>query len=353
MALLVDIEKRLGDFHLQVQFEAGDETLALLGASGCGKSLTLRCIAGVETPDKGRIVVDGIPLFDSEKGINLSPQQRHTGLMFQNYALFPNMTVAQNIRTGANREKDTAKRAQAVAGILDAFGLRELARHYPRQLSGGQQQRVALARILVSEPRILLLDEPFSALDSHLRYQLEQEVQQVIRRFGKTAVLVSHDRHEVYRMADSIAVMDQGRVDTVGKKDAVYADPKTVAGARLTGCKNISRARVLDGNHIQALDWGITLTAPANSRPITAVGIRSHAIAQGPGENHFSCTVERVADNPFSLTTQLHVKPTENATPLLWELPADRWQAIAGPAVDIHLPPEALLLLNDERNEDR
>jgi len=296
--------------------------------------------------------VDGVTLFDSEKGIHLSPQQRRTGLLFQNYALFPNMTVEQNIRAGARREKDSSMRAKAVSEIMDAFGLRELAHHSPRQLSGGQQQRVALARILVSEPRILLLDEPFSALDSHLRYQLEQEVQQVIRRFGKTAVLVSHDRHEVYRMADSIAVMDRGHVDTVGKKETVYANPKTVAGARLTGCKNISRARVLDENHVQAIDWGITLRVPASNKRISAVGIRSHAIACGPGENHFSCAVDAVTDNPFSLTAQLRLKAAENASPLLWELPAERWQAMAGPRADIHLPPEALLLLNDERTDE-
>ena len=351
MALLVDMEKRLGDFHLKVQFEAGDETLALLGASGCGKSLTLRCIAGIEKPDRGRIVLDGVTLFDSEKRINRTPQQRHTGLLFQNYALFPNMTVAQNIRAGARRERDAARREKAVADTMESFGLRELADHYPHQLSGGQQQRVALARILVSDPGILLLDEPFSALDSHLRYHLEQELRQVIDRFGKTVLLVSHDRHEVYRMADSIAIMGRGRVDTVGPKAAVYSDPKTTAGAILTGCKNISRARVLDENHVYASDWDITLTVPVGSRPVTAVGIRSHAIAPGPGENAFSCAVTAVAENPFSLTTQVGLKPTEKALPLGWELPTERWQPLNASRVEIHLPTEAILLLNDEKED--
>jgi len=351
MSLFVDIEKHLGDFHLRVRFEAADETLALLGASGCGKSLTLRCIAGVETPDRGRIVVDGVTLFDSDKRINQTPQERRTGLLFQNYALFPNMTVAQNIAAGARREKDPDKRKRAVADVMESFGIAELSGRYPRQLSGGQQQRVALARILVSQPRILLLDEPFSALDSHLRYQLEQEVGQVIQRFGKTAVLVSHDRHEVYRMADSIAVMDQGRVDALGRKEAVYADPRTTAGARLTGCKNISRARVLDAAHLEALDWGITLRVPVHNRPVTAVGIRSHAIAHGPGENAFSCAVVSVADNPFSLTTQIQLRAARHGQPLLWELPADRRRALCGEQVEIHLPAEAILLLNDERND--
>jgi len=351
MALLVDMEKKLGDFHLKVQFEAGDETLALLGASGCGKSLTLRCIAGIEKPDQGRIVLDGVTLFDSERRINLTPQQRHTGLMFQNYALFPNMTVAQNIRAGARREKDTAKRERTVTETMESFQLTELAEHYPHQLSGGQQQRVALARMLVSDPGILLLDEPFSALDSHLRYHLEQEVLQVIRKFGKTVLLVSHDRHEVYRMADSIAILDRGRVDTVGPKEAVYSDPKTTAGAILTGCKNISRARVLDESHVYASDWDMTLTVPVKGRRVTAVGIRSHAIAHGAGENPFSCAVTEVNANPFSLTTQVRLKSTEKARPLGWELPSERWRHIDAPQVDIHLPAEAILLLNDEKDD--
>lgn len=153
MSIFVDIEKTLGNFRLKVAFEAGNETLALLGASGSGKSMTLKCIAGIETPDKGRIVVDDVVLFDSEKHIDLTPQQRHTGLMFQNYALFPNMTVLQNIRAGANREPDKKKREAAVAAVMDSFGLTPLANHLPSQLSGGQQQRTALARILVSNPQ--------------------------------------------------------------------------------------------------------------------------------------------------------------------------------------------------------
>lgn len=156
MSIFVDIEKSLGSFQLKVQFEAGNETLALLGASGSGKSMTLKCIAGIEKPDRGRIVVDDVVLFDSKKHINLPPQQRHTGLMFQNYALFPNMTVLQNIRAGASREQDKKKRETMVAAIMDSFGLTPLASYLPAQLSGGQQQRTALARILVSNPNVLL-----------------------------------------------------------------------------------------------------------------------------------------------------------------------------------------------------
>ena len=213
MSIYADIEKTLGDFHLNVKLEAGDEVLALLGASGCGKSMTLKCIAGIVRPDRGRIEVDGRVLFDSEKHIDLSPQQRRTGLMFQNYALFPNMTVLQNIRAGARREKDSAAKERKIQEIMDSFGLAELSAHYPWQLSGGQQQRTALARLLVSGPDILLLDEPFSALDSHLRFRLERELAEVIRDFGRTVILVSHDRCFLDGCVDHILSINRSDIE--------------------------------------------------------------------------------------------------------------------------------------------
>ena len=169
MSLVVDIRKSLGDFRLDVSFTAEDGVMGILGPSGCGKSMTLRCIAGVEKPDEGRIELDGVTLFDSARGINLRPQRRRVGYLFQNYALFPNMTVRQNILCGLRHEKDRAKREQLMSEYIELMQLGGLEGHYPSQLSGGQQQRVALVRILVNRPRLLMLDEPFSALDSHLR----------------------------------------------------------------------------------------------------------------------------------------------------------------------------------------
>ena len=347
MSLYVDIEKTLGSFHLKVKLEAADETLALLGASGCGKSLTLKCIAGIETPDKGKILVDDVVLFDSEKKINLSPQQRRTGLMLQNYALFPNMTVLQNIRTGANRETDKKKREAAVTAVLESFGLTELKNRLPHQLSGGQQQRVALARILVSNPRILLLDEPFSALDSHLRFKLEREVRQVIRKFGKTVVLVSHDRDEVFRMSDSIAIMDSGKIEATGTKADVFLNPGTRKGAILTGCKNLSVIEVLEKGKIRAMDWDIALEVPRIPEGVTAVGIRMHDIRPGPGKNSYRCRVVEEIENPFSYTIML--KPTQGkGTGLIgWEMDKDTWKQIRSEEIGISLPPEALLLLKE------
>ena len=347
MSIFVDIEKNYGSFRLKMQFETGDNTLALLGASGCGKSLTLKCIAGIETPDRGKIIVDGVVLFDSEKKIDLTPQQRRTGLMFQNYALFPNMTVMQNIRAGASREKDKARREAAAAAILDSFGLTELKNRLPHQLSGGQQQRVALARILVSDPRILLLDEPFSALDSHLRFRLEREVKQVIREFGKTVLLVSHDRDEVYRMSDRIAIVEDGSVTAIGSHREVFSAPKTVGGAALTGCKFISKVERRTENKVYALDWGLELAVPDHAGEVTAVGIRMHDIRSGPGENSFRCAVVEQIENPFSYTLMLRPVGAATGSPFGYTVSKEIWEQDKSSEVQIHIPRDSILLLRD------
>ncbi len=347
MSLFVDIEKNYGSFCLRTKVEAGDETLALLGASGCGKSLTLKCIAGIERPDRGKIIVDGVTLFDSEKRIDLSPQRRRTGLMFQNYALFPQMTVLQNIQTGARREKNRLSRQGEIERVMEGFGLKEYARHYPHQLSGGQQQRVALARILVSQPRILLLDEPFSALDSHLRFRLEQEVRQVIRDFGKTVVLVSHDRDEVFRMAQRIAVMENGTVQVTGTRQEVFAAPGTCKGALLTGCKNISPIRPEADGTVWATDWGIPLHMPNRTPETEAVGIRAHDILPGEGTNSFLCHVTEEIENPFSFTLLLRPDGAGEGASLAWETDKTYWQEHRHSSVRICLPPEHLLPLRN------
>ena len=244
MSLLVDIEKTFPSFRLKMSFEAEDGMLSLLGASGCGKSMTLKCIAGIETPDQGKIILNGTTLFDSVAHVNLPPQKRRVGYLFQQYALFPNMTVRQNIRCGA-REKHNAD--VVVDDIIRKMHLEGLEPLHPYQLSGGQQQRVALARILVNQPEVLLLDEPFSSLDSHLRLQLEQEVRMVTRAFGKPVIFVSHNREEVFRLTDRIALMRNGQIDTIGEKNIVFSEPGTVSGALLVGCRSISRIRPLGG----------------------------------------------------------------------------------------------------------
>lgn len=345
MALTVDIEKRFKGFTLRAAFEAGDETLALLGASGCGKSMTLRCVAGIEKPDRGRIVLDGETLFDSEKRVNISPQERRVGFMFQHYALFPNMTVLQNVRCGARRDMQGREQENASLAMLEAFGIADLADRLPSQLSGGQQQRTALARMMVGKPRVLMLDEPFSALDSHLRFRMEHEVRQVIRKFGKTVLLVSHDRDEVFRMADKVALMNGGQIERIGTRKEVFSDPGTRTGCLLTGCKNVSAIRTIDENHAEALDWGVTLAFPIKPG-IDAVGIRMHDVQYGPGENAFRCRVAEVIENPFSVTVML--RPTnagEGKTAIGWEMEKQVWQSLSAEEITVHLPPESILQL--------
>ena len=275
MSLEVRIRRTLRDFSLETAFTTSDGVLGILGASGCGKSMTLRCIAGIVRPDEGRIVLDGRVLFDSAQGIDLPPQQRNVGLLFQNYALFPNMTVEQNILCALKKEKDPAARRAACAEALRAMRLEELAKRLPGALSGGQQQRAALARILAAKPRILMLDEPFSALDSYLREEVEGEVGSLLAGFAGTALLVTHNRDEAYRLCREMIVMDGGEVLRAGTTKEVFADPRTRAAARLTGCKNILPCTRVGEHTVHLAGWEqpltVALPVPEGCR---AVGIR-------------------------------------------------------------------------------
>ena len=215
MKLDVYIRKNLRDFVLEVEFSVRDEIFALLGASGSGKSMTLKIIAGIEKPDEGRITLNGRTLFDSAKKINLPPQVRRVGYLFQNYALFPNMTVAENILFAAIGTRD--EKLFKLKENLARFKLDGLENSYPHELSGGQAQRVAFARVLASHAELLLLDEPFSALDSHLKWQLERELNEVLKIYG-AAILVSHDRAEVFRLADRVSVINAGKIEALGTK---------------------------------------------------------------------------------------------------------------------------------------
>ena len=302
MSLEVTIAKRFEGFTLHADFTAGNTAAAILGASGCGKSMTLRCIAGVVKPDSGRIVLDGRVLFDSEKGIDLPPQQRNVGLLFQNYALFPNMTVEQNILCALKKEKDPAARKAACGSALRAMRLEELAHRLPSELSGGQQQRAALARILAGRPRILMLDEPFSALDSYLREEVEGEVGNLLSNFDGTALLVTHDRDEAYRLCREMIVMDSGEVLRAGTTKEVFADPRRLTAARLTGCKNILPCVRVDEHHVRLTGWERELTvALPVPEGCCAVGIRAHDFAPEAvdGENRMPVQVGASSETPF------------------------------------------------------
>lgn len=302
MSLEVAIEKRFAGFTLRAQFTARDTATAILGASGCGKSMTLRCIAGIVKPDKGRIVLDGVPLFDSEKKIDLPPQKRGVGLLFQNYALFPNMTVEQNILCGLHNQPDRAKRRAACAEMIRALRLEGLEKRLPAALSGGQQQRVALARILAAKPKILMLDEPFSALDSYLREQVEGEVGALLAAFQGPALLVTHNRDEAYRLCREMIVMDGGRVLRAGETKAVFADPRSCTAARLTGCKNILPCVKAGPHSVRLAGWEAELHLAAEvPEVVCAVGIRAHDFAPcaAGAPNALPVRVVSSGENPF------------------------------------------------------
>ena len=351
MSLQVSIKKKLGAFYLDVEFENDGGVLALLGASGSGKSMTLKCVAGIETPDEGRIILDGRTLFDSEAKINLSPRRRGIGYLFQNYALFPNMTVRQNIESGirGNREQRRTVSDEKINQLYLA-GLED---KYPHQLSGGQQQRVALARILASSPEMILLDEPFSALDSYLQWQLEMELVDALQQFGGMALYVSHSRDEVYRVCDNVCVINDGKSEAVAPVRELFQNPGTLSAALLSGCKNYTAIEKRGERSFAALDWGVTLASGREiSDDIKYAGIRAHHVrlaGDGDEKNTVECSVARVTEELFGMTAML--RPTASTSEsdfskLRLETSKEEWRALGGAeTVTICLDPEAILLL--------
>lgn len=333
MALTARIQKRRGNFRLDVELTAeSGEALALLGASGCGKSMTLKCIAGVEKPDRGRIELDGRVLFDSETGVSLPPQKRGVGFLFQNYALFPHMTVERNIAVCLGR-LDKKRRRSRTAELLALLRLEGLEGLYPRQLSGGQQQRAALARLLAAEPRALLLDEPFSALDSFLKWQLEQELREILDRFPGPVVWVSHDRGEVRRNCPRVCVLEGGKSAPEAYTADLMANPVTVSAARLSGCENCAPARPGPAPGLADVPaWGLTLRIAAPWRAgVTALGIRAAHLrpAEAGDVNAFPCRILRATEDLFSMRLALRPEAASPGAPPLWmELGKDAWAAL-------------------------
>ena len=349
MSLSVHIYKELRDFTLNVQFDSDGGVMALLGASGCGKSMTLKCIAGLEKPDRGSIVLNGRTLYDSARGVNLSPQARRVGYLFQSYALFPTMTVKGNLYAAAQRLPQ-GKRKAAVDEKLRAFRLEAVETLYPRQLSGGQQQRVALARALLSEPECLLLDEPFSALDSYLKWQTELELRELLKAYRGDVVYVSHDRDEVYRLCKDVCVLADGRSEPKRSVRELMDAPWTVSAALISGCKNFSRVQRIDENHVKCLAWGVTLeTAQEVNNVCTYAGVRAHSfhIARGGEPNRFDAKVAEVIDDTFS--TILMLEPEGGSARIRMELPKEEWAALRNPSVVlVGVAPEHVMTLSGE-----
>ena len=354
MSVYVKIKKSFGNFVLDTEFEAENEILALLGASGSGKSMTLKCIAGIVKPDMGRIVVDGVTLFDSEKKINLSPQERHVGLLFQNYALFPNMTVEQNLCAvikSCGRGKDTKEKLDT---LLESFYLTGLENHYPVQLSGGQQQRVALARMMASDPKIIMLDEPLSALDSYLRWQVEKELTEILEKYRGTTLYVSHNRDEVYRICRKVCVINDGRSEKVSSVDEFFNAPPTLASALLSGCKNYSKIKKLSNGTVYAVDWKTSLNCSAHVPDDAGyIGVRAHKILPlGDKDNcvnKISCRVLEVRHDLFSVIVTVvpeDADPRKEFSQIRMELPSLEDDSLRpGDSMAINIPPEMIMPL--------
>ena len=309
MELFVDIEKQLSNYTLVIKFSVTDKPLGILGASGSGKSLTLRCIAGIETPNRGRIVLNGRVLFDSARKINLPSRDRRIAFLFQNYALFPHLTVAQNIAFGLPKGTSKAKIKQQIEAQLAAVQLQGLENRYPHQISGGQQQRVALARALATQPEALLLDEPFSALDTHLRSQLEKQLILTLSTYPGVTLFVTHNLEEAYRVCSDLLVLEKGKAIAAGSKYEIFERPNTFSVAQLTGCKNFSRAQISASGAVEALDWGVKLQViePIPVR-LNYLGIRAHQLifTNDPNsENTFPCWLVQTGETPHRMTLYL------------------------------------------------
>ena len=348
MKLVVNIEKRLRDFTLAANFTLTDTTLALLGASGSGKSMTLKCIAGLERPDHGQIVLNERILFDSEKGINLPPQARSVGYLFQNYALFPNMTVRENIifaLDGSREEKD-----RIFKDNVARFSLEGLENAYPAGLSGGQQQRVAFARILARGADVLLLDEPLSALDTHLKWQIETALREILTMQDISAILVTHDRDEAFRIAREIATVDRGQLTPPMDKHELFRNPGTRAATTLTGCKNISAARRVDETHVTATDWGITLRVADAATDVRHIAVRAHylVLASESDADALPARIAEIIESTFTYIVMLRF--ADGAMPIRWEIDKATWhahEAGIGDTLHFNFPVEELMLLRD------
>jgi molybdate transport system ATP-binding protein len=348
MSVTVSIRKRLSPaFSLDVEFETGggdSGCLGILGPSGCGKSMTLKCIAGIETPDEGHISLNGRVLFDSAHRINLKPQARRVGYLFQNYALFPRMTVLENICAGLPRSK-TETRKQAL-DFIEKFRLSGLERHFPHELSGGQQQRTALARMLIRDPELILLDEPFSALDANLREQIQLQFLELMQS-RRDVILVTHNWDEVFKLCGETLAIDGGKTLAQRKTRLLFQNPGTARLARLTGCKNISPCKQTGEREIYALDWGLSLrTALPVDTGCTHVGIRAHDFtpSRGEGYNEVRPAIQAYAEEPFEKAVVFtNADGPGEGRELWWKY--SKYSRISETPQRLFIPPRALLLL--------
>ena len=351
MAIEVRIHREFDDFKLDVQFQSESRRIGILGASGCGKSLTLKSIAGIERPETGKIESAGKVFFDSAKKIWMPPQERNVGYLFQNYALFPTITVEKNIGIALRCGKK--EKEKKVRDMIDRFSLQGLEKKLPGQLSGGQQQRTALARIMIYEPDMILLDEPFSALDSYLKEQTQRECLELLQDYPGTVILVSHSRDEIYRFSEEVLVMDGGKAVIKKTVKELFEHPQKVAAAKLTGCKNIEEIVWKDGKHLYVPGWDMVIPAGmGNVGDAQAIGIRAHEFTtertESDGELVFPVYKPEVKEDLFEYHVQFFTSERAK-TPVVWKVSKKLWDVgEKGVPKWLHLKREHIVFLERE-----
>lgn len=351
MAIEVRIHREFDDFKLDVQFQSESRRIGILGASGCGKSLTLKSIAGIERPETGKIESAGKVFFDSAKKIWMPSQERNVGYLFQNYALFPTMTVEKNIGIALRCGKK--EKEKKVRDMIERFSLQGLEKKLPGQLSGGQQQRTALARIMIYEPDMILLDEPFSALDSYLKEQTQRECLELLQDYPGTVILVSHSRDEIYRFSEEVLVMDGGEAVIQKTVKELFEYPQKVAAAKLTGCKNIEEIVWKDGKHLYVPGWDMVIPAGmGNVGGAQAIGIRAHEFTtehtESDGELVFPVYKPEVKEDLFEYHVQFFTSERAK-TPVVWKVSKKLWDVgEKGVPKRLHLRREHILFLERE-----
>jgi molybdate transport system ATP-binding protein len=358
--LEVKFKRKLSGFNLDVAFSVNQEILAILGPSGSGKTMTLQCIAGLIRPDEGYVKLNNKVLFDSGCGTCLPTQMRKVGLVFQNYALFPHMTVDQNIGYGI-RDLPVKEVKNRVAELLDKMNIPKLGDRYPRQLSAGQQQRVAVARALAPEPEVLLLDEPFSALDSLVKERLQFELQTLQRFYKGNMLFVTHDLAEGYKLSSRIAVFESGRIVQHDVKEKVIAFPANHTVARLVGFKNLVEGFIREvsaaGVTVQVPELGGLLKAQnqgmvdLRADQHVTVGIRPEYIQlrDTEGENSYQCTVDQIVAGVTAVNYYFHVNAVGTSRHYLMViLPRPAVDSIrTGQSCYLYLPSEHVVVIKD------
>lgn len=335
--------KALDDVSFSV--EKG-EFVAIMGPSGSGKSTLMHLLGGVDKPTAGHVWLQGTDLYKLDENALAIFRRRQIGLVYQFYNLLPVLNVRENLTLpllldGRNVNKNQLEQLAQILGIQDRMN------HLPHQLSGGQQQRTALARVLVGKPEVLLLDEPFSALDSYLKEQLMTELRKMLGYFDKDVLLVTHSRDEVYDLCDSMAIMESGKLIGMGRTKKIFSDPGTRTGAMLTGCKNIVPARAAGPRLVEIPRWGVTMHTGQDIREgLCAIGIRAHYFDEAITDNAFPVVIEELIEEPFAWIIKFrYEKQDSKSAPVWWRFSKEKKNPDGLQRTRLGIAPEDILLL--------